>query len=104
MIIVLGKVITTPEDRAAFIASAQKVEAATRQEPGCFHYAFAQDLSDPDLFWLSESWADIPSLDAHGNTPHIAVFRQETAAQKLRLFLVKRYEGTSETVLASRSE
>jgi quinol monooxygenase YgiN len=104
MIIVLGKVIADPTDRDAFIASARTVEAATRQEPGCIHYAFAQDLSDPSLFWLSETWTDIPSLDAHGNTPHIAVFRQEIAAQKLRLFLVKRYEGIGETVLASRSE
>jgi len=104
MIIVIGKVIVEPEDREAFMRSARAVEAATRQESGCIHYAFAQDLTDANLFWLSESWTDIPSLDAHGNTAHIAVFRKETAAQKLRLFVAKRYEGTGETVLVSRSE
>ena len=102
MIIVLGKVEVEPEDRQAFVQSARKVEAATRLEPGCFTYSFAQDLSNPDLFWLSESWADLVSLNAHGQTPHIMTFRAEIGPQKIRSFVAKRYEASGEFVLVSR--
>jgi quinol monooxygenase YgiN len=29
---------------------------ATNEEAGCLHYAFAQDIADPDLIRISERW------------------------------------------------
>lgn len=102
LVIVLGRVEVQPENRDAFITAARTVEAATRQEPGCINYAFAQDLSDENLFWLSEGWIDGESLAAHGQTTHIAQFRAAIAAIPFRRFLVKRYDAGGETILASR--
>ena len=104
MILVMGKVLVEPEDLGAFVSLAREVTRHTRLEPGCLHYAFAADLAEPNCLWLTESWADLESLAAHGQTAHIAVFRRENAKLRVRSFSAKRYVGTDETVLVARGE
>jgi quinol monooxygenase YgiN len=48
---------------------------ATRAEPGCLDYAFAEDVTDPGLLHLREIWQDQAALDAHRATPHMAEWR-----------------------------
>ena len=102
MVIVLGKVEVELADRDAFVKAVTAVELATRQEAGCFSYAFGQDSANPQCFWLCESWADVSTLDAHLATPHIAAFREAIAPLKVRSFVAKRYTGSDETILISR--
>ena len=50
--------------------------AATNQEAGCLHYAFAQDIADPDLIRISERWESPENLTAHGASAHMAEFNK----------------------------
>lgn len=47
---------------------------ATNEEQGCMHYAFAQDIADPDLIRISERWDSPDALAAHGASAHMAEF------------------------------
>lgn len=49
---------------------------ATNEEAGCLHYAFAQDIADPDLIRISERWESQEALAAHGASPHMAAFNK----------------------------
>lgn len=50
--------------------------AATNQEAGCLHYAFAQDIADPDLIRISERWESQDALAAHGASAHMGTFNK----------------------------
>ena len=56
--------------------------AATNEEAGCLHYAFAQDIADPDLIRISERWDSQEALAAHGASAHMAVFNKAMGAVK----------------------
>lgn len=49
--------------------------AASRAEDGCLAYAYSQDLLDPGLIRVTETWRDRESLAAHFKTPHMAAWR-----------------------------
>lgn len=49
---------------------------ATNKEDGCLHYAFAQDIADPDLIRISERWESQEALAAHGASAHMAAFNK----------------------------
>lgn len=49
---------------------------ATNEETGCLHYAFAQDIADPDLIRISERWDSQEALAAHGASAHMATFNK----------------------------
>lgn len=55
---------------------ALRMVAATRAEDGCIHYAFAQDIGNPDLIRISERWRDAEALAAHGASAHMQAFNQ----------------------------
>lgn len=75
MLLIIGT-IRLPADKveAALPAMAAMVNA-TRAEPGCAHYSYAQDVLDPGLIHIKELWTDQASLDAHFATDHIARWR-----------------------------
>lgn len=58
----------------------QRVIAATRAEPGCVQYNYAEDVLDPGLFRVSEVWDSAEHLAAHMQTAHMALWQQERAA------------------------
>jgi len=80
MIIVMGTFRIPAEHLAAALPLAAKVVAATRAEDGCLSYAYAQDISDSELFHVSEQWRDRAALDAHFKTDHMATWVRERAA------------------------
>jgi quinol monooxygenase YgiN len=49
---------------------------ATRREDGCILYAFGEDVLEPGTIRIVERWRDWPSLEAHGQAPHIAAWRE----------------------------
>ena len=49
----------------------REVIEATRTEPGCHAYSYAQDLGDPGLFHVTEIWESREALAAHFETPHM---------------------------------
>lgn len=71
MIIVIGH-FRLPADKVEAARDAiASVLSATRQEPGCVKYAYAQDPDDAGLFHVSEVWTDKASLDAHFASYHM---------------------------------
>ena len=53
---------------------------ATLAEDGCSVYAYSEDLLSPGLIHIAETWRDMDALKAHFKAPHIAVWREASAA------------------------
>jgi len=75
MLVILGTFRLPPEhlDRARPAMAA--MVAASRAEPGCLEYGYAQDVLEPGLIHVKERWASQAALDAHFAMPHLAVWR-----------------------------
>lgn len=80
MIVVIGRFRLPPEQVAAAKVPMQRVIAASRAEAGCFEYAYAEDLAEPDLFRVSEAWESIAAFEAHFATPHMRAWQAEREA------------------------
>lgn len=76
MLIVEGWVRLAPGEFDKLAEAARAMVAATREEAGCIHYAFARDVAEPDLIRISEKWTDQAALDVHFASPHMAAFNQ----------------------------
>ena len=74
-------------------AMARNVEA-TRAEDGCEHYAYAVDISDPDLLHVAERWRDDAAIERHMASPHMGAFMAEVGASKVEAISIKAYEGS----------
>jgi quinol monooxygenase YgiN len=48
---------------------------ASRAEPGCVEYSYAEDVLDPGLIHVKEVWIDQSALDLHFASDHIAAWR-----------------------------
>lgn len=79
MLIVAGHFLTAPGQRAAFLAAAAPMVAATREEAGCREYTFSPDPDDANRVMLYELWDDQAALDAHFATDHMASFQAALA-------------------------
>ena len=75
MLLIAGTVRIPAENIDAARAAAQAMIAETRKEDGCITYAFAQDLLDPGLIHISETWRDGAALKVHGESAHMAAWR-----------------------------
>ncbi|MBB3950267.1 putative quinol monooxygenase [Aureimonas jatrophae] len=76
MIIVSGFLRLSPADLDTVREAARATIAATRAEEGCHIYAFADDLTEPGLVRIYEEWDSRETLAAHGQTAHIAAWRE----------------------------
>jgi len=73
-------------------AFATNIEA-TRAEDGCEHYAYAVDVSDPNLLHISERWRDGSAIEAHMAAPHMATFMGVLGKAKIEALSVKMYRA-----------
>lgn len=62
-----------------YLAAAGALIEPTRAEPGCQIYAFARDIQQPNLVWISEQWASEGDLARHLASPHVTTFLQRVA-------------------------
>jgi quinol monooxygenase YgiN len=81
-----------PEKRAMALEAMRVMGEATRQEPGCLHYRFYQDIENENAFFVYERWTDAAALEAHGNTPHMAEFRKAISEARAGDSVFFRYE------------
>jgi quinol monooxygenase YgiN len=58
----------------------EKLQAASREEPGCATYVVHRHIDDPRRFFIYEVYRDAAALEAHRNAPHF----QEYAVNALR--------------------
>lgn len=75
MLLVIGHLRFPPAARSEVLAALAEVIAATRAEPGCLFYDFAEDVLEANLFRVSEGWRDADALRGHFASPHMDRFR-----------------------------
>jgi quinol monooxygenase YgiN len=99
MILVLGTfrlpVDKLDQARAALI----RVIEATRAEPGCIDYAYAEDLLEPGLIRVSEKWETREALAAHFEATHMQRWRHEREALGMSGRDMRAYEASGEGIL-----
>jgi quinol monooxygenase YgiN len=91
VIIVAGTLRVPPESLQRLLPHAAEVIAATRAEPGCQVYSFAEDLLEPGLIRIFEIWDTRAHLDAHGEAAHMSPWREAvtaagTTARDIRIY------------------
>jgi len=80
MLMVAGTFRIPPEKLQGFKLHMAAMLAATRAEDGCLEYSYAEDVAEPGLVRVFETWRDQAALDAHFRTPHMAEWRAALAA------------------------
>lgn len=63
----------------------RKLQAASRQEPGCLMYIVHRHMEDTRRIFIYEQYRDEAALEAHRNSPHF----QEYAVMGLKNIAVR---------------
>ncbi len=92
MIIIGGDMKINVEHRDAAIAAFVAMQKASQAEEGCQTYVFSADLEAEDTIHLFEVWDSAETLAAHGQTPHMATFREQMANYRVAAN-IKRYQA-----------
>jgi len=74
MIVLLAKSVLLEGKQQEFIAVAEKLVKATREEPGCVYYDLVQDASDDKVFYFVEKYQDEAAVEAHKNSEHFQTY------------------------------
>jgi quinol monooxygenase YgiN len=77
MLIIQGWVRVPPGSLDAARPAMRAMVEASRAEPGCLAYAYAEDALEPGLIHVIERWSDEAALKAHFQTAHMAAWRAE---------------------------
>lgn len=72
-----------PVDVAEIVRVLSRHAGQTEAEPGCLRFAVMQEVDDPSVFYLQESYFDEESFAAHLQTPHFHQNIEETVAPLL---------------------
>ena len=99
MIVVQGVAKVHPEDMPALRVAAAVMVPATRAEPGCNAYAYAEDMLDPGVVHIVEQWRDDAAIAAHFASPHMATFNAALGKARILALKVTAYTVTDEKVL-----
>ncbi|WP_017668998.1 putative quinol monooxygenase [Sandarakinorhabdus sp. AAP62] len=96
MILVTGTIRLPADSLSRALPAMAAMVAASRAEPGCLAYSYAQDLFDAGLIHVVERWRDRAALAAHFATPHLAVWRAQFADLGIRERNLVLLEGETE--------
>jgi quinol monooxygenase YgiN len=80
MIVVVGRVQTDADRRAALIGVGHAVAAASRQETGCISYRLYEDTERANEFVFVEEWESSDALQQHFATEHVDAFMRAITA------------------------
>ena len=83
MYVLIVKLQVQPEYREGFLKAAIELDAggSVGTEPGCLRFDVIQDENDPNILYFYEVYRDRAAFEAHGNTEHIARYREVTKGQ-----------------------
>jgi quinol monooxygenase YgiN len=76
MLIVIGRVMCSTENRDDLVAALEEMQDKSRLEEGCQRYGFFAAVEDPLSFVAVEEWSDREALDRHFEQPHLREFAQ----------------------------
>jgi quinol monooxygenase YgiN len=80
LILVAGTFRVPPAELAASKAHMLTMLAASRADDGCLSYSYAEDVAEPGLIRVFETWRDRESLDLHLQAPHLLTWRASWAS------------------------
>lgn len=80
MLLIIGTIRLPPDKLEQARPAMERMISASRAEPGCHEYSYAQDVLDAGLIHVSEIWSDRAALDAHFKSAHISEWRAGWAA------------------------
>jgi len=100
VIVVSGIMEVAPADADRFSTLTRRLVDATRREPGCVDYRFAQSIERPGRFEVFEEWADQAALDAHVRAVHYRDWSRALKDVEVTQVSIVRYAATERTVLA----
>ncbi len=75
MLLIVGTVRLPPDRLSDARPAMEAMIAASRAEPGCVDYCYAEDVLEPGLIHVKEVWADRTALDGHFASEHLAAWR-----------------------------
>jgi quinol monooxygenase YgiN len=75
MLLIVGTIRLPPENLSVARPAMARMVAASRGEPGCLDYAYAEDVLDAGLIHVTERWTDAAALERHFATDHLAAWR-----------------------------
>lgn len=75
MLLIVGTVRLRAENLERARPAMRAMVQASRAEPGCLEYGYAEDVLVPGLIHVKELWQDQAALDAHFASAHIAAWR-----------------------------
>lgn len=75
MLLIVGTIRLPAGKLADALPVMEAMTLASRAEPGCIEYGYAQDVLEPGLMHVKELWTDRAALEQHFASPHIAVWR-----------------------------
>lgn len=75
MLLIVGTVRLPAHTMAAGRSVMRRMAEASRAEPGCLEYSYAEDVFDPGLIHVKEMWEDQAALDRHFAAAHLAEWR-----------------------------
>ena len=70
MIVLAVTWVANPGKEAEVAGIFRKLEAASRQEPGCLMYMVHRHRTDPARFFIYEQYRDDAALEAHRQSQH----------------------------------
>ena len=93
MLLIVGTVRLPAENLERARPAMRAMAEASRAEPGCLEYGYAEDVLVPGLIHVKELWQDQASLDAHFASSHIQAWRAawpalEIGGRDLRVYEV----------------
>jgi len=80
MIVVVGRVQTDADRRAALIGVGQAVASASREEAGCISYRLYDDIERTNEFVFVEEWESRDALQQHFATEQVGEFMRAIPA------------------------
>lgn len=98
MILITGTIRLPAAGVAAALPAMRAMMAASRAEPGCLFYAYAQDLDDPGLIHVIERWTNRAALASHFASTHLATWRAQFGALGIHDRRLAMIEGDEEPV------
>lgn len=75
MLLIVGTVRLPAENLNAAREIMQAMILASRAEDGCLGYSYAEDILEPGLIHVQETWRDQAALDQHFASSHLATWR-----------------------------
>lgn len=99
MLLITGTIRLPPQRLADARPAMQAMIEASRAEPGCMEYSYAEDVLDAGLMHITELWDSRGHLRAHFRSDHIAEWRSrwaglEISGRNLKLYEVGEAEET----------